>query len=73
MAREDSIGNLTPRQARPASPGYWTRVQTFDGRLSIAKGFTAVMLLTGFFGGYFQYLNSREDEVSTLADMPVPA
>jgi hypothetical protein len=67
MAREDSVGNPTPRQALPASPGFWTRVQTFDGRLSIVKGFTAVTLLTGFFGGYFQYLNSYEDKVSTLA------
>jgi hypothetical protein len=67
MAREDSIGDLTPRQALPASPGFWTRIQAFDGRLSIAKGFTAVTLLTGFFGGYFQYLNSYEEKVSTLA------
>jgi hypothetical protein len=67
MAREDSIGNLTPRQALPASPGFWSRIQAFDGRLSIAKGFTAVTLLTGFFGGYFQYLNSYEEKVSTLA------
>jgi hypothetical protein len=68
MARDDSIGSLTPRQAVPASPpGFWGRIQAFDGRLSIAKGFTAVTLLTGFFGGYFQYLNSYEDKVSTLA------
>jgi hypothetical protein len=67
MAREDSIGGLTTRQAVPASPGFWGRIQAFDGRLSIAKGFTAVTLLTGFFGGYFQYLNSYEDKVSTLA------
>jgi hypothetical protein len=67
MAREDSIGSLTPRQALPASSGFWARIQAFDGRLSIAKGLTAVTLLTGFFGGYFQYLNSYEDKVSTLA------
>jgi len=67
MAEQDSVGGLTPRRAVPASPGFWTRLQAFDGRLSIAKGFTAVTLLTGFFGGYFQYLNSYEDKVSTLA------
>ncbi len=68
MAQQDSIGALTPLQAAvPASQGVWTRIQAFDGRLSIAKGFTAVTLLTGFFGGYFQYLNSYEDKVSTLA------
>src|SRR5450631_2663006 len=67
MAQQDSIGGLTPRQALPASSGFWSRIQAFDGRLSIAKGLTAVTLLTGFFGGYFQYLNSYEDKVSTLA------
>jgi hypothetical protein len=67
MAQQDSIGGLTPRQALPASSGFWARIQAFDGRLSIAKGLTAVTLLTGFFGGYFQYLNSYEDKVSTLA------
>jgi hypothetical protein len=67
MAQQDSIGGLTTRQALPAGSGFWSRLQAFDGRLSIAKGFTAVTLLTGFFGGYFQYLNSYEDKVSTLA------
>jgi len=67
MAQQESVGGLAPRQAVAASPGFWTRIQAFDGRLSIAKGFTAVTLLTGFFGGYFQYLNSYEDKVSTLA------
>ena len=67
MAQQDSIGGLTPRQALPASSGFWARIQAFDGRLSIAKGLTAVTLLTGFLGGYFQYLNSYEDKVSTLA------
>ena len=67
MAEQDSIGGVTPRHAVPASSGFWARLQAFDGRLSIAKGFTAVTLLTGFFGGYFQYLNSYEEKVSTLA------
>jgi hypothetical protein len=73
MAQQEGIGGLTPHQVVSANPGFWTRVQAFDGRLSIAKGLTAVTLLTGFFGGYFQYLNSYEDKVSTLAKADMQA
>jgi hypothetical protein len=73
MAQQESIGSLTSRQAVPASSGFWNRIQVFDGRLSIAKGLTAVTLLTGFFGGYFQYLNSYEDKVSELAKADMAA
>jgi hypothetical protein len=63
MTQQDS----TPSQTPPAKPGLWTRIQAWDGQLSVAKGLTLVTLLTGFFGGYFQYLNSYEEKVGELA------
>jgi len=49
------------------SPRWLERVKTWDSRFSVAKGLTMVTFLTGFLGGYFQYLNSYEEKVSTLA------
>ena len=64
----DDIQNPVPVPAAPArGTGFWQRVQAWDSRLSIAKGLTAVTLLTSFLGGYFQYLNSYDDKVSTQA------
>src|SRR5215475_1551710 len=45
----------------------WQRIKDWDGQLSVAKGLTVVTLLTGFFGGYFQYLNAYEDKVREQA------
>jgi hypothetical protein len=56
-----------PRSTPGSRPGLWTRVTAFDRRLSVAKGLTLVTLLTGFFGGYFQYLSSYEDKVGAQA------
>jgi hypothetical protein len=64
----DDMQNPVPVPAVPAQGiGFWKRIQAWDSRLSIAKGLTAVTLLTSFLGGYFQYLNSYEDKVSTQA------
>ena len=64
----DNLQNPVPVPAAPAQgTGFWKRIQAWDSRLSIAKGLTAVTLLTSFLGGYFQYLNSYEDKVSTQA------
>lgn len=49
------------------SPGLWKRIQAWDGQLSVTKGLTIVTLLTGFFTGYFQYLNAYEDKVREQA------
>lgn len=58
-----------PKRARAAAdkPGLLDRIQAWDSRLSVTKGLTIVTLLTGFFGGYFQYLNSYEEKVSEQA------
>lgn len=57
----------TSGQTPPDRPGLWKRIQTWDGQLSVAKGLTVVTVLTGFLGGYFQYLSSYEEKVSELA------
>ncbi|MBR0827461.1 hypothetical protein JQ596_18200 [Bradyrhizobium manausense] len=54
-------------QPAPKTPGMWQRIQSWDSRLSVTKGLTIVTLLTGFFGGYFQYLNSYEEKVGEQA------
>ncbi len=60
----------TPPQA-PNEPapraGLWQRIVSWDREFSIAKGLAVVTLLTSVFGGYFQYLNSYQDKVSTQA------
>jgi hypothetical protein len=48
-------------------PGLWERIKFWDSQFSVAKGLTVVTLLTGFFGGYFQYLNAYEEKVSADA------
>jgi len=55
------------RTQPPAGAGVWQRIQSWDSRLSVTKGLTAVTLLTGFLGGYFQYLNSYEQKVGEQA------
>jgi hypothetical protein len=54
-------------QSPGEAPGAWQRIQSWDSRLSVTKGLTAVTLLTGFLGGYFQYLNSYEQKVGEQA------
>jgi hypothetical protein len=49
------------------SPDFMGRIKTWDSRFSVAKGLTGVTLLTGFLGGYFQYLNSYEEKVRSQA------
>lgn len=58
-----------PKEAARTQPpaGAWQRIQSWDSRLSVTKGLTAVTLLTGFLGGYFQYLNSYEQKVGEQA------
>jgi hypothetical protein len=48
-------------------PGMWQRIQSWDSRLSVTKGLTAVTLLTGLVGGYFQYTNSYDQKMSEQA------
>jgi hypothetical protein len=64
---------IQPAGTKPTKPGWWTRVQAWDNRLSVAKGLTLVTLLTGFFGGYFQYLNAYQENVSALAKSDMAA
>lgn len=66
MQQDSRPGATTDEKPEP-KPHWWTRLQAWDHQLSVAKGFTLVTLLTGFFGGYFQYLSSYEDKVGTLA------
>jgi hypothetical protein len=58
-------------EGQPKDPikasGFWERVKAWDSEFSIAKGLAIVTLLTSFFGGYFQYLNSYQEKVSTQA------
>jgi hypothetical protein len=58
-----------PPQAptEPVPNRFWQRVQTWDKEFSLAKGLAVVTLLTSLFGGYFQYLNSYQEKVSTQA------
>jgi len=65
--QQEVPANPTPRQMPPERPGLWQRIRAWDGQLSVAKGLTVVTLLTGFLGGYFQYLSSYEEKVSELA------
>lgn len=58
----------TPREQPAAEPpGVLQKIQTWDSRLTVTKGLTIVTLLTGFFGGYFNYLNSYEEKVGEQA------
>jgi hypothetical protein len=58
-----------PHAPQPPAPrpGMWQRIVSWDKEFSIAKGLAVVTLLTSVFGGYFQYLNSYQDKVSTQA------
>jgi len=60
-------------QAPADKPGVWQSIQSWDSRLSVTKGLTIVTLLTGFFGGYFQYLNSYEEKVGEQAKADMAA
>jgi hypothetical protein len=64
----DGAGN-PPQGPAPdsRSPDFMGRIKAWDSRFSVAKGLTGVTLLTGFLGGYFQYLNSYEEKVSSQA------
>ena len=64
-----------PKRGRAAAdkPGLWDRIQAWDKSLSVTKGLTIVTLLTGFFGGYFQYLNSYEEKVGEQAKADMAA
>jgi len=65
---QQDLPNATKRADAPAdAPGLWQHIQSWDSRLSVTKGLTIVTLLTGFFGGYFQYLNSYEEKVGEQA------
>jgi hypothetical protein len=73
MTQQDATLSAMPIPLAEARPGWWTRVTVFDKRLSVAKGLTIVTLLTGFFGGYFQYLSSYEDKVGAQAKADMEA
>jgi hypothetical protein len=64
---EQDLPKDTARTQPAAGAGVWQRIQSWDSRLSVTKGLTAVTLLTGFLGGYFQYLNSYEQKVGEQA------
>lgn len=54
-------------QSVPDAPGMWQRIQSWDSRLSVTKGLTAVTLLTGLVGGYFQYMSSYDQKMGEQA------
>jgi hypothetical protein len=45
----------------------WERIKSWDSKLSVAKGFVFVGLLTSLFGGFFQYLSAYDQKVSDQA------
>jgi hypothetical protein len=65
--KQDLPDQAARTQAATEAPGVWQKIQSWDSRLSVTKGLTAVTLLTGFLGGYFQYLNSYEQKVGEQA------
>lgn len=74
MTQQDMTLGAVPVQTAPgATSGWWTRLTAWDQRLSVAKGLTIVTCLTGFLGGYFQYLSSYEDKVSAQAKADMEA
>lgn len=56
----------TPGMGKPP-PTLLDRIKVWDNQFSVAKGLTVITLLTGFLGGYFQYLNAYEEKVSAQA------
>jgi hypothetical protein len=68
VMQADSADNPPQGSNRePERSGLWERIKYWDSQFSVAKGLTIVTLLTGFFGGYFQYLNAYEDKVGADA------
>src|SRR5580658_6812557 len=68
VMQADSADN--PPQGSNREPEHsclWERIKYWDSQFSVAKGLTLVTLLTGFVGGYFQYLNAYEDKVGADA------
>ncbi|MGT2504271.1 hypothetical protein ACVOMS_32450 [Bradyrhizobium guangxiense] len=60
---EQDLPKQTARtQPATDAPGIWQKVQFWDSRLSVTKGLTAVTLLTGLVGGYFQYMSLLRPE-----------
>jgi hypothetical protein len=55
------------RDGHSKSPRWLERVKTWDSEFSVTKGLTVVTVLTGFLGGYFQYLNAYDEKVSAQA------
>lgn len=65
---EQDLPKQTARtQAATDAPGIWQKVQFWDSRLSVTKGLTAVTLLTGLVGGYFQYMSSYDQKMGEQA------
>ena len=73
MQPKDPTGPSTATGEPAKAPGLWKHIQAWDGKLSLAKGLTAVTLLTGFLGGYFQYLGAYEDKVREQAKTDMAA
>jgi hypothetical protein len=69
MMQADGAGKATqePDQATKKDSPLWERIKSWDSRLSVAKGFVFVGLLTSLFGGFFQYLNAYDQKVSDQA------
>ena len=75
MTQQDMTLGVVPVQtaASAKTARWWTRITVWDSKLSVAKGLTIVTVLTGFLGGYFQYLTSYEDKVSAQAKADMDA
>jgi hypothetical protein len=66
--QQDGAGKPSqPPDGISKSPGVWERIKIWDGKFSATKGLAIVTVLTGFLGGYFQYLNAYEEKVDTQA------
>lgn len=70
---EQDLPKEAARAQSPAKPGVWQRIQSWDSRLSVTKGLTAVTLLTGLVGGYLQYINSYDQKMSEQAKTDMDA
>jgi hypothetical protein len=64
---QDTPNDTARTQAAADAPGVWQKIQSWDSRLSVTKGLTAVTLLTGLIGGSFQYMNSYDQKMGEQA------
>lgn len=67
MQQDGASAASQQTDGNPKKPGWWERIKIWDSQISAAKGLAIVTCLTGFFGGYFQYLNAYDEKVGVQA------